>query len=885
MEAEILAKRKIWNIHKIKRNVQESLARELNISPTLAMLLANRGYCEGDEAREFLEPKLEYLTSPLKLNNMVEAISKIKLAIEEQKKIIIYGDYDVDGLTSTALLTQVFHSLGVNAEYYIPDRVEEGYGLNIDALRILASEGAKLIITVDCGISSKTEVALGQKLGLDFIITDHHQPPEELPDCLIINPQLEKGNLSWKNLSGVGVAFKLAQGLVEDFLGKSSTNKLLPLLDLVALGTIADIVPLIGENRILVKYGLEQIATGNRLGIRALCENAGLDVRNITSSNIGYILAPRLNACGRIGNAYLGVKILLTASEIEARDIAHQLSLENQNRQNIESKIVQEAIEIVDNQELHKNKVIVLAGQGWHPGVIGIVASRLVEKYFRPVIILTKQNELYKGSGRSIPNFHLHQALTACSDLLESFGGHSQAAGLSLREENIEKFIKGINDFAIEILTERDFVPNLNLDGEINLAEAGFDLLEEMTKLEPFGCANPEPLLIYRRSEIKDYKEVGNKGGHLKLKVKAGKSLWDAIGFNMAGHLELAASHEPLDLAFSLDNNNWNGKTTLQLILKDMKLSRETDNPYIEPNFLERLFLEGPKFLIDDNFQDMNTKESPNRLNDCYSPADLVFIDERGCNDKIGYIKKFFLIGEKSIVFVNSRNEAYNLAADLRRDLPLYKDKIAYYHGGLNEQDRQGVKDLWCDDQLQLLITTSSFSIDKDAPTIENIFFYHLCFSRGEHKHVISWGCSYDKIKTKIHLLYGPKDKEFCHFLIAGISPQREQLAKFYVMLKKLAKKSNPIIINDDQLAQWANIYKIFGAQAKFMGTWLNIFRELGLIQCEYKANYRKVFIESAPSKVNLEDSLSFVEGALTRDSFLEYIQLAFKEDPLEIIN
>ncbi|MDK2823135.1 MAG: single-stranded-DNA-specific exonuclease [Clostridia bacterium] len=1195
----VLTKKKIWNVQKIKSDLQERLVEKLNISPTLAILLINRGYHDEEAALNFLYPSLKDLSSPFILNNVRQAVDRIKKAINNQEKIVVYGDYDVDGITSTTLLTEVLRSIGADVNYYIPDRIEEGYGLNIDALEQLSQNGVQLIITVDCGISAKNEVIVGQSLGLEFIITDHHQPPAELPPCIVINPALEQENVPWKDLAGVGVAYKLAQGLLETFRGqKEGQKEILNYLDLAALGTIADIVPLMGENRIIVKYGLEQIISGNRLGIKALCKAANIDLTNITSTVIGYFLAPRLNACGRIGDANLGVRLLLTSNEIEASQIAQKLNNENQKRQTIENKIIREAMEMVEELDLSKEKVIVLTSKDWHQGVIGIVASRLVEKYYRPTIILTLQNNLYKGSGRSIPGFHLYQALSQCHYLLENYGGHSQAAGLSLLEENIPEFKKRINIIADASLCENDFIPALDLDGEINLETADFTLLEEITKLEPFGCANPEPLLIYRQGEVQECREVGNNGGHLKLKIKAGSSQWDAIGFNMSSYLEMAASREPLDLAFTLDKNHWNGKTNLQLVLKDLKPSTELDNPNEPLNFLDRLFFEGPQFLEEDVYKDINSKgafytkvvgvtyenrqalirmlkkddsinlvrehgniydpnaiavyvkdeqigylkkelakhlaqnidkgirycgyiaqitggeaknlgvniylkkdeksDKDNFLNlkilrkelsslntselmnvikkavigdhtyrskqvetleclangyntlgilgtgrgksaifqtwaaflalsrrkitiiiyplrslvndqfislknklaplglnvfkatgslepeerlelftslergdidiilttpeflyynkhkfqalidvlglvvidECHHLAsrrqgykllpqvlkelsnprlllvtataddniskvileklniekividphvrdNLILIDERGCNDKIGYIKKLLDSGERTVVYVNSRKIAYNLARDLRRDIPWSKDKIAYYHGGLSSDDRQGIEEFFRQGSLQLIITTSAFGEGIDIPDIENVVLYHLCFSKEEYNQ-LAGRAGRNGEKAKIHLLYGTKDKELNQLLLAGTSPDREQLAKFYLLLKKLAKKSHPITFTNSQLAEWANIYKISGVQDKNISIWLGILEELGIIEREIEGNTRNIYIVPNPPKVNLEDSLRYLEGIEEKNNFEEYVELAFQNTSqplLELIN
>jgi len=1089
-----LARRKLWSVKNISRDLQKQLVDELKISPILALLLINRGYHCIQAAKKFLNPDLNNLSSPLEINGINLAVRKIKKAISQDEKIIIYGDYDVDGISSTALLTEVFRSLGANVDYYIPDRLEEGYGLNIEALEKMAENGVKLVVTVDCGITAKNEVIEGQNLGLEFIITDHHQPPEDLPPCIIINPALEKDCVPWKDLAGVGVAYKLAQGLLEYIKGTDAGRKeVLEYLDLAALGTIADIVPLIGENRIIVKCGLEQIAQGKRLGIKALCQAAGLDYKSISSGQVGYFLAPRLNACGRIGDPNLGVKLLLASSDIDANEIAQKLNSENKNRQAIEARITKEAMEMVEKIDLEKEKIIVLASKDWHPGVIGIVASRLVEKYYRPTIIMTLQDNIYKGSGRSIPGFHLHQALIQCQELLKTFGGHSQAAGLSLLEKNYSNFKHKINLVANEILTVEKLIPTLEADGEVNLAEVDFNLLNELAKLEPFGSSNPEPLLVYRRGEIKEYREVGNNGGHLKLKVKAGKTYWDAIGFNMAGYLEMAASQEPLDMAFCLDKNQWNGKTSLQLILKDMKPYKEADNPNHKLDFLDRLFLKGLNFLEDDIYEDeeiilkqkrirkdlslLNTNDllrvikeavignydyrlkqletldllekgyntlailgtgrgksaifqtraaylaltqrkttiiiyplrslvndqyfslktrlsslglkiskatgslNPDErlellanlekgeidivlttpeflvynqdkfnsfvknlglivLDECHYLAsrrvgykliaqalerlgkpqilavtataddrisnevidkliikklvidthvreNLQLIDSRGCNDKIGYIKNLLLSGERTVVYVNSRKVAYSLAADLRRDVPYLKEKVGYYHGGLTSDDRQVIEDLFRKGTLQLIITTSAFGKGIDIPDIENVVLYHLCFSKEEYNQ-LAGRAGRNGSKAKIHLLYGVKDKELNQLLLAGSSPNRQQMGQFYILLKKLTEK-NPIInFTNAEIAEWAKIYKIFGLQDKNVSNWLGILEELGLIEREFHGNDRTIHLTPNPSKVNLEESIRYLEGLEERVNFDEYAEIAFYPDSkplLDLIN
>ncbi|MFZ5943325.1 MAG: single-stranded-DNA-specific exonuclease RecJ [Bacillota bacterium] len=1077
-----MGKRKIWNIYQTQGEIQHKLIKELQISPALAMLLVNRGFCDSKEAMDFLEPKLELLQSPFAIKNLTKAVDKIQSAINQQKKILIYGDYDVDGITSTALLTETLKNLQAQVEYYIPDRIEEGYGLNKEALTGHYQRGVDLVITVDCGISAWEEVIYGQDLGLDFIITDHHQPPEKLPPCLIINPVLEDKEVPWKELAGVGVAFKLAHGLFSRLLGEEKAyEKITTLLDLTCLGTIADIVPLINENRILVKHGLKQISNNGRVGLKTLCETAGLDINNLSATGIGFFLAPRLNACGRIGNASIGVRLLLSSNYLEAREIANFLNKENQNRQNIEGQIFKEAVELVENLQLHKEKVIVLAGEQWHQGVVGIVASRLLEKYARPAIVLTLQNDIYKGSGRSIPGFHLQKALVQCQDLLESFGGHSQAAGLSIGKNNLQDFTKKINLLADEIIIDDDFIQSIDIDGEVNLETADFDLLDEIKKLEPFGCANPEPTLVYRRGEVQEYKEVGTNGGHLKLKIKAGNSYWDGIGFNMASYKEIAASQEPLDLAFNLDKNTWNGKTSLQLILKDMKPFKEIDNPKNPPDFLERLFLFGQDYLkvdvsllkkreewdqvppvssdvrntlanlgpkellaeiksrlmgndylptqwetlesllrgentlavlergkssvlqsfaayltlttlkttviicplrnlvnnlyhflkgelsslglniakadgfldlserfhlfselelgkidiivttpqffcyykskfmalakkiglmvfdecqyfayqnqgyemlsqIINEFSDAQRLALTNNLEnkalemiqrklgitkvifDSKTRENLRIIDVRGFNDKIGYIKKILLSNEKTLVYVSCKEIAYSLAAELRKDLPLYKEKIGYIHHGLDSSDRYQLETLFKKGVLQFIVANGSLGECMSSGDIENVILYNICFSKEEYS-LLTVMAGRNGKNPRIHLLYGGKDIESNRQYLASVAPGRNQLANFYLFLKKLAANNNPLTMTNEQLYQWAKIYKITDAGEQAIKIWLDIFEELDIIEQNLSGDKREIHVKNNPPKVELESSVIYLEGHEEKTNFEEFIK------------
>ena len=488
---------KRWIILNNKPQLQCSLSRELNISPTIAGLLINRGINTVEEARRFFNCKIEELTSPWLLDGMKDAVGRILQAQNKGEKVTVYGDYDADGLTGTSLLVEAFRKMQLETTYYIPHRLEEGYGLNKDALADISREESKLVVTVDCGITSVEEVKYAQEvLAIDMIITDHHQPADEIPAAVaVINPKLEDKS-AYYNLAGVGVAFKLVQALWEK-LGFCPEQAFQEFLDIVTLGTIADIVPLTEENRILVKNGLKKYALTGREGLKALMDVAGLDADNITPRNIAYGLAPRLNAAGRISDASIGVELLTTSSVQRARELAKLLQNENSKRQVLEKNILAEALQMVEEYNFSRDKVIVLASKMWHPGVVGIVASQLVEKYYRPVIIIAIEGDKGKGSARSIAGFNIYEAIKASSGYLSQFGGHELAAGLSIDASHIDEFRESINHYAGTNLTAELLVPALMLDSEIFFHELDEEFFQQIKEMEPFGEKNPLPLLAY----------------------------------------------------------------------------------------------------------------------------------------------------------------------------------------------------------------------------------------------------------------------------------------------------------------------------------------------------------------------------------------------------
>jgi len=570
----IMAKlKKKWRLFPARHQLANELSQKLNISEYIAQALINRGITNEQAADEYLYAGAEHFVDPYALKGMRDAIKRIVQAIEVQEKITIYGDYDVDGITACATVYKTLTRLNANVEFYIPDRQSEGYGLNPVALHNLIDTGTKLVITVDCGISAIKEIAaIGDQLAI--IITDHHQPPAELPLAVaIINPKQPGCLYPEKNLAGVGVAFKLCQGLWQHYYGLET--EFFEYLDIVAIGTVADIVPLTGENRVLVKLGLKQLQTTDNLGIKALLEVCGLRGKVIDSGSIGFVIAPRLNAVGRISQATAGVELLITNDANYAHELANLLDGENLVRQNIEKSILAKAEEQLETVDVGAAKVLVLAGEEWHSGVIGIVASRLVDKYYKPVIMISIHEGVGKGSCRSIPAFDIYTALTACSDLLTQFGGHRQAAGLSIPLPNIPLLRERLNSLAAETLSAADYVPVLTIDSILPLEEISAPFLEQLASLEPYGFGNPSPVFACHNIEMKEKRLIGQQSRHLKLKLK-NAAVKDVVAWNMAELSPLLTCDKAIDLVFVPKYNEWQGQKNVQLIAHDVRQSPDS---------------------------------------------------------------------------------------------------------------------------------------------------------------------------------------------------------------------------------------------------------------------------------------------------------------------
>jgi len=564
---------KRWVLCHLDADRSTSLSRQLGISGLTAQVLINRGINEPESARAFLSPSLADLHDPQLLKGMPEAVVRIAAAIGKKEKITVYGDYDVDGTSSTALLVLFLREVGANCNYYIPDRLKEGYGLNLDAVKSLAASGTKLIITVDNGISSYDETVLASSLGIDIIITDHHQLPDKTPPALaVINPQQGDCSYPFKSLAGVGVVFNLVTALRAHLRGNGHWNKkkepnLKKYLDLTALGTIADIVPLVETNRLFAHFGLKELTASRRPGIRALKKVSAIDEGEINAGKVGFQLAPRLNAAGRLSTADLGVRLLMTEDEAEARELAERLDQENIARRELEKKMFEDALGMVEERGMDKSSSIVLASKNWHPGVIGIVASRLVERYYLPTLLIAIKDGEGKGSARSIAAFHLFEGLKECGSHLLGFGGHKYAAGFSIKEDRITDFAADFDSVVNKTLKPEDFSPSIKIDATLDLSDIDDKLVQDLEKMQPFGPSNPEPVFLSENIEVKE--AIILKDAHLKMKLDCDEGTLDAIAFNMKEKGIKAGAR--VSIVYSPRFNLWRGRRTIQLNIKDIR--------------------------------------------------------------------------------------------------------------------------------------------------------------------------------------------------------------------------------------------------------------------------------------------------------------------------
>lgn len=559
---------KTWIIKEPDIILKDRLSRELAVTSLFAQILINRGLSDAGVAQAFLRCDLSDMHDPFLMHGMEAAVERIKQAVVNREKVFISTDFDVDGVTSCSVLESELTQLCLEVEHYVPNRIRDGYGLNMEAVEEAKACGATLFIALDCGITAVTEARALKNAGIDCIIIDHHEPPLELPDAFaILNPKQLHCPYPFKELAGVGLVFKLIQAL-----GGGDEKEY---LDLVALGTVADVVPLNGENRIIVKHGLDVLNNTKRKGLSSLMEAAGLKEKKLSAHSISFVLAPRLNASGRMDSAEVSLDLLLAQDSREADRLARSLNDQNRMRQRIEEKVMSQAVELIERDvNFQEDFIIVLSHEEWHPGVLGIVASKIADRYYRPAVIISLRDGLGRGSARSVPHFHIYEALSQCSDYLKEFGGHKYAAGLSIDKRHIGDFRKLLNEIAKKNAGSERARPVLEIDAQIPLSLVTKDFLRKIDLLSPYGEANRRPVFSSLGLCVKSKPVVLGRNS-LKFWVSDGEASFEAIGFGLGDFFGLVNSSSKLDLAYCLGWDEWNAHTPVQLEIKDIRPSRE----------------------------------------------------------------------------------------------------------------------------------------------------------------------------------------------------------------------------------------------------------------------------------------------------------------------
>ena len=832
--------RKKWRFSKSDLDSSLALASEAGVSPFAAQLLINRGIKTAADARAYLYPTFDELHSPFELADMDKAVERIHTAISRGEKICVYGDYDTDGTTATALLLNTFRQMDVPADYYIPSRFDEGYGLSEDAIqKIHQKNDAKLIITVDCGITSVKEVALANQLGMDVIVTDHHQPEEEQPPAhALISPKIPGNEYPYTELAGVGLAFKLAQGLIDD------RSFLESLLDLVALGTVVDMASLTGENRILSRLGLAELDKRERPGIHALCEAAGHKIDTpLDGYALSFKLGPRINAAGRMDTAHKVVELLTTYSEDVATRIASQLNQANRDRQDLEKHIQDQAAALIEKEVDDDTVGIVVASDKWDEkaqGVVGIVAARLMQTYYKPAIVLAINGDEATGSGRCIEGMNLANSLVACTALLVKHGGHAAAAGLTIETRNIPKFKDAFNAYASEHLTAEALQPKLDLEFETHLSLLTLDTLKELEKFEPFGQQNPSPLFGKRRVKVVDGtpRTMGQDGSHLKMFVSDSGVKQCAIAWG-AGD-KLVTFNRPnvsLDVAFSPQINEWQGTQSVQLILRDWEVHAEG--------------------------RDMNWDVFP-RLNDESS----VKIADRRNTQKKNYLLKLLEREESCIIYV--RDEEM-LDALLTKLLPESIEGIAAHDATTSPEAEAVLLQQLARGELRTIASSSSLSSHEAFPFVKHVVFCHLTPSPDIFFKRCAPAFATEETSC-LHLIYGDADGTEMRNWVTQKYPEKAELQQLYGGIRKAIQSNGA-----EGYAEAAMLNGTLGAPST-VETGLTIFEELEFIERSGQSGHRLVKLRPA-QKSDLSRSPTYLRGEWIKQTSPSFIEFQLKEN------
>ena len=833
---------KIWQYQNPNIDTSLMFAAELGITPLVARLLVNRGIKTVSDAKTYLYPTYADLHSPFEMADMEKAVERIRTAIKNGEKITIYGDYDADGTTATALLVNAFRHIDYPVDYYIPHRYEEGYGLNKQAIEDISVKGSKLLITVDCGITSINEVKFANELGIDVILTDHHQPPENDPPpaYAIISPKVSGNEYPYAELAGVGLAYKVAQGLIED------EKYLTTLLDLVVLGTVVDMAPLTGENRTLSKLGLDEITKQSRIGIRKLCNVAGYADREMDGRTLSWGLGPRINAAGRMDTAKNVVELLITESLEEAEKLAQDLNSCNQERKEIEGRIQENANKLlVQQDDFEDAKGLVVASSDWGgqaKGVVGIVAARLLEQYYRPVFVLVIDGDETSGSGRCIEGMNLADSLNSCSHLLIKHGGHKAAAGVTLKTENLPKFQKAFNEFAYEHLTEKDLIPKLALDFETNLQSLSLETLRQFTIMEPFGLENPSPRFISKRLSIEGTPTLMGKDKlHLSMRVSDGSSILRSIAWRKSDHFTTFSRPDiSIDLAYSPEINEYNDTVSVQLILDDFHVHERTISHTVFP---------------------------PSD-----TPSSGRVVDSRDKNKK-EYLLALLDNNNKCIIYVHDTAKIDQLLTHI---LPEHVSTIGTHDDTTSLEEEIQLLEKLNSGVLNTVVSSEAFSESaiENVPNIDHVVFCHLTHQPQDFFKRCK-PAENTQNTTMFHLIYNTDaDVRLMEEYINNSLPDKKFLTVLYQKLKETAGTN---YIEVESLTK-----SLVDTSEQVINTGLSIFQELDFI--ERKTESDRHFVKLLPAeKKQLERSKTYLKCDWLKQNNREFLNFQLQENCQQI--
>lgn len=827
--------------------MSQKLASELEIPLLIAQLLVNRGMTESSVAQEFLHPSLSNLHPPLEMKGMSDAVDRVKRAINKGEKITVYGDYDVDGTTSVSMLMPCLKRLGADVDYYIPHRLDEGYGLSSDGVAEMKENGCNLIITADCGISATKEVLLANDAGMDVIITDHHEPGNKLPPaCVILNPKQEGCNYPFKSLAGVGVAFKLVQALMSDG-DREDKIFLRDQLDLVALGTIADVVPLIGENRIIAKYGLEVMNKMERAGIRALCEVSSVKAGTVSGGVVGFRLGPRINAAGRIDTALNAVHLMTTDSYEEALEIAKKLDATNKERQNIERQILSEAKKELEKYDLAREKGLVVASEGWHPGVVGIVASRIQEQYYRPAIIICLEGDMGRGSARSIPEFDIFRGLTKCSHLLDRFGGHKAAAGLAIPRKNVDKFRKEFSQIVSNTLKPDDLKPKVIIDVDAAMSQLSLEVVEQLALLDPHGIGNPRPMIGIKDLLMKGMPRlVGRTGRHLQMMVSDGRQTLKSIAFNKAElERELYDDNVRLNLACRPFINVWRDMKSVELQVEEMIVNHE-EAPAVMTASAEIMEL-----------------------------SQVKIVDKRNIPDKGHHLRNLLRQDERLLFYVRDNAAVDQLRGIISKFSARTKLGLCYYESSAGELDK--MKEDLAEGELDAIASCVPF--DEPIPDLKHLVFCHPVPTRDYFARCCSPAIETDEM-VYVHLIFNNKDIELLTAILNSQYPDRKVLANVYRRIKELSEDKNGKV-TIEEVAQGMTMK---GSKETIISSCVSVFEEVGLAERQQANGKATISLPTAPQeRRDLNESERYATGDRIKNEWSKFSGFILKRTAEDI--